>query len=104
MKQYTHPAYSFTLIRQKDGSSYSKQWIYNRASLILEGDQKIWDSVQIIKIYKKFFFNADQKKIDFIKDKFKSIKSVYWFENLIYTTNDNICAAIIFYNKSYSHY
>ena len=69
MKEYTHPPYSFTLIRQKDGSSYSKQWVYNRANLILEGDQKIWDSVHITKIYKIFFLNTDLKQSEFIKDK-----------------------------------
>ena len=95
MKQFTHPAYSFTLIRQKDGSSYSKQWVYNRLSLILEGDQKIWDSVQITKIYKIFFLNIDLKKSEFIKD--KPIESFFWFKNLNYILNDNLCPAIILF-------
>ena len=97
MKQYTHPPYSFTLIRQKDGSSYIKQWVYNRANLILEGDQKIWDSIHITKIYKIFFLNTDLKQSEFIKDKEKSLESFFWFKNLFYIPNDNFFSAIVLF-------
>ena len=102
MKQHTHPGYSFTLIRQKDGSSYNKQWVYNRSMLILEGDQKIWDSVQMSKTYKTFFLNIDQKKSEYIGDKFKSNGSFFWFKKLFDVTNGNFFSTIILFNKQYS--
>jgi ABC-type Fe2+-enterobactin transport system substrate-binding protein len=43
MKRFTHPILSYTFIRFKDGSSYSKHWRYLRPTLILEGDQKNWE-------------------------------------------------------------
>jgi hypothetical protein len=44
MKKNTHPILFNTFIRQKDGTSYTKNWIYFRSLLVLEVDQKIWDA------------------------------------------------------------
>ena len=44
MKKNTHPILFNTFIRQKDGTSYTKNWRYFRSLLVLEVDQKIWDA------------------------------------------------------------
>ncbi len=47
MKFYTHPVIKNTFIRYKDGSSYYKNWRYNRPSLILEVNVKTWSAFSL---------------------------------------------------------
>ena len=95
MKSYTHPAYSYTLIRQKDGSSYRKNWMYNRSTLILEGNHfKIWDAAQKIKSYKIFFININEKNLI---NKHNSADFSFWFKNLIKRYGNLFTTIILLY-------
>ncbi len=43
MKKNIHPSVYPTQIQRKDGSSYTKYWLYRRSTLILEEDYKVWE-------------------------------------------------------------
>lgn len=62
MQKFTHPQVSLTLIRTKDGSFYSKNWLYFRDHLLLESDinsNKIWTSSKLQQ--------SDDMRIDYTK-------------------------------------
>lgn len=42
MKRFTHPTQEHTLIQRKDGSTYSKYWLFFRSAISLEVDSKAW--------------------------------------------------------------
>ena len=76
MKKNTHPILFNTFIRQKDGTSYTKNWIYFRSLLVFEVDQKIWDA---------FNFKSKNDTQQILNDSAIHKKSISFSES--FTTN-----------------
>ena len=58
MKAFTHPHLTTTLIFRKDGSTYAKNWLYFRPTLIVEEQPKIWEKSKNRKNINYFDFNT----------------------------------------------
>ena len=64
MKKNTHPQLSYTIIRQKDGSSQGKYWSYLRSNLVLEtATSKKINSIGVASFYKVYSSNADTLQV-----------------------------------------
>jgi len=54
MQKYTHPQLSYTIIRQKDGSSQGKYWSYLRSNLVLESSSVKSSQINLTSFYKVY--------------------------------------------------
>jgi len=61
MKKYTHPILFYTVIRQKDASSYGKYWGYLRPNLTIEVDA--FSSTNVVQTYKVFSLKKGDETI-----------------------------------------
>ena len=64
MKKNTHPKLSYTVIRQKDGSSQGKYWSYLRSNLVLEtATSKKINSMTVASFYKVYSTGTEMLQV-----------------------------------------